>query len=215
MVCGTESKKVFAIPPTGRKVSNLPFTILWLNVSGNAGDAENTGMVTGFVRRMAAPLSTALQFALVSSLSFSLAFLLSYLLSESPDTRLLGSMWAMISAIVVTQETRSATISTAWVRILGSLIGAIFSALYLMIFPFSIVGMGLMIGIVVLTCELLRMPGHLRLAALTVGIVMVVSFQNPGISPVVNAATRFMEVIIGSTVAVATAWAWQYFFHSS
>nr|WP_319375015.1 FUSC family protein [uncultured Methanoregula sp.] len=179
-------------------------------MSGSAGDTEGPGGVAGFLRRMASPLSTALQFAVVSSLSFSLALFLSYILPDYADTRMIGAMWAMISAIIVTQDTRSQTISTAWFRVQGSLIGAIFSAIYLTFFPFSIAGLGILIGIVVLTCELLKMPTHLRLAALTAGIVMVVSAQNPDIPPFANAAHRFLEVIIGSTVAVVAALVWQY-----
>jgi len=184
-------------------------------MSGSNGDTERSGRVTGFVQRMAAPLSTAIQFALVASLSFSLALLLSSILPDSSDTVMIGAMWAMISAIIVTQETRSATISMGGLRVMGSFIGAVFSALYLIFFPFSIVGMGILIGIVVFTCVLLGMPGYLRLAALTAGIVLVVSAQNPDIPPFVNAAHRFLEVIIGSSVAIAAAWVWQYVFKSS
>lgn len=170
------------------------------------------GGTGGFLHRMAGPLSTAILFALVSALSFSLAFAIAGFIPESSDTRMIGAMWAMISAIVVMQDTRSATISTAWLRILGSLIGAIFSALYLQFLPFSVIGMGVLIGVVVFACELLHMPGYLRLAALTVGIVMVISVLNPGIPPFVNAATRFFEVIIGSSVAIAAVWISQYVF---
>jgi len=170
------------------------------------------GGAKGFLHRMAGPLSSAILFALVSVVSFALAFFITGYAPEDADTRMIGAMWAMISAIVVMQDTRSATISTAWLRILGSLIGAVFSALYLVFFPFSIVGMGVLIGLVVLVCELLHLPGHLRLAGLTAGIVLVISAVNPDIPPVINAATRFFEVIIGSSVAVAAAWIWQYFF---
>ena len=173
---------------------------------------ETPGGAKGLLHRLTAPLSSAILFALVSVVSFALALGITGHVPQDTDTQMIGAMWAMISAIVVLQDTRSATISTAWLRILGSLIGAVFSALYLMVFPFSILGMGVLIGVVVLTCELLHLPGHLRLAGLTAGIVMVISVVNPDIPPVVNAATRFFEVIIGSSVAVAAAWVWQYVF---
>ena len=179
------------------------------------GDTKHSGRMTRFMWRMAATLSTAIQFALVASLSFSLALLLSVVLPDSSDTAMIGALWAMISAIIVTQETRSATISMGGLRVMGSFIGAVFSAVYLILFPFSIVGMGVLIGIVVLTCVLIGMPGYLRLAALTAGIVLVISAQNPDIPPLVNAAHRFLEVIIGSSVAIAAAWVWQYLFKSS
>lgn len=180
-----------------------------------SNNQETPGGAKGFFHRVAGPVSSAILFALVSAVSFALAFAITGYVPEDTATQMIGAMWAMISAIVVMQDTRSATISTASLRILGSLIGAVFSAIYLLFFPFSIVGMGVLIGIVVLTCELLHLPGHLRLAGLTAGIVMVISVVNPDIPSVVNAATRFLEVIIGSSVAVAAAWIWQYFFHSS
>jgi uncharacterized membrane protein YccC len=43
-----------------------------------------------------------------------------------------------------------------------------------------------------------------------VAVVMVVSGLNPEIGPLVNAATRFIEVINGSIVAVAVVWVWPY-----
>jgi len=177
--------------------------------------AEGPGRAAGLVRQVAVPLSTGVQFALVSSVAFSLSLLISaFIPYNTPDTAMIGAMWAMISAVVVMQDTRSSTISTAWLRIFGSLVGAAFSALYLTFFPFSIAGMGILVGIVAFACISLKIPGHLRLAALTVGIVMVISFENPAIPPLVNAATRFVEVVIGSSVAVGAALAWQYVFRS-
>lgn len=172
------------------------------------------GVLAGLVQKAAGPVHTALQYAIVSFLSFSLALTISSLFQGTPDSVTIGAMWAMISAIVVTQETRSATIDTAWLRIFGSLVGAAISAVYLSFLPFSAVGMAVLIGLTVLVCQLLGIPGHARLAALTAGVIMVVSALNPDIPPLVNAGTRFFEVIIGSTVAVAVIWVWPYLFRN-
>lgn len=174
-------------------------------------ESGESGCKSEDMRKGSSPIQAALQFTLVSFLSFSLALFLSTLVHGSSDSVTIGAMWAMISAIVVMQETRSATLDTAWLRIFGSLVGAVISAAYLLVLPFSAIGMALLVGLTVLVCQLVGIPGHARLAALTVGVVMVVSALNPDIPPLVNAGTRFFEVIIGSTVAVGTAWAWQYF----
>lgn len=157
-----------------------------------------------------AAIVIAIEFGLVSLLSFSLALHISTYVQGASDVVTIGAMWAMISALVVTQDTRSATIETAWLRVFGSLIGAVMSAVYLSALPFSSVGMAILIGLTVLICVLLGIPGHARLAALTAGVIMIVSALNPDIPPLVNAATRFFEVIVGSTVAVGVAWLWQY-----
>lgn len=164
----------------------------------------------GFLSRIAGSVRTAIQFALVSFLSFSIAYGAAPFFEGSPESYMIGAMWAMISGIVVMQETRSATLDTAWLRIFGSLLGAVISAAYLVFLPFSVLAMAALVGLTVMICQLLGFPGYARLAALTVGVVMVISAVNPDIPPLVNAATRFFEVIIGSSVAVLIIWVWPY-----
>ena len=163
-----------------------------------------------YMKREREAVSVAFQYGFVSFLSFLIAFTLSVHFSGAGDTAAIGAMWAMISGIVVMQETRKSTLDTAWMRIVGSLAGAVISALYLLVFPFSPLGMAVLIGITVLICGLLGIPGHARLAALTVGAVMVILWVDPGINPVANAATRFPDVIVGSSIAVGVAWVWPF-----
>lgn len=162
------------------------------------------------MEKVLGPVHTAVQYALVAFLSYVAASNVTIAMEGTADLALIGSLWAMISGIVVMQETRKTTLDSAWLRILGSLAGAIISAIYLVFLPFSPLGMAILIGVTVLICQGIGIPGHARLAALTVGVVMVVSGMNPEISPLVNAATRFIEVIIGSVVAVAVVWIWPY-----
>jgi uncharacterized membrane protein YgaE (UPF0421/DUF939 family) len=157
----------------------------------------------------AVSLSNAIQFTLISFLAYNLAGALNFVLATGSGY--IGALWAVISGIVVIQETRKNTIDTAGLRILGSLVGAIVSAVYLSLLPFSPLAMALLIGLTVMICYVLKVPGYARLAALTVSVVMVFSVANPAISPFMNAATRFFEVIIGSSVAVAVVWIWPYF----
>ena len=80
----------------------------------------------------------------------------------------IGGLWSAISAIVVTQASRRETTSSASLRILGSAIGAITSAVYLTLLPFHPVGMALAIFATVLLCSAVNIPSHGRLAAITV-----------------------------------------------
>ena len=57
--------------------------------------------------------------------------------------------------------------------------------------------MAVMIGVTVLPCAAIWIPGHARPAALTVGVILVFSTLSPDARPVVNAGLRFTEVIIG------------------
>jgi uncharacterized membrane protein YccC len=154
------------------------------------------------------PFAIALQYTTVSLLAYLIAF---YTVGAAPGQGNLngvGAMWAVISGIIVFQATWATTIGTASLRILGSFIGAVVSATFLSLLPFSALGMAAMIGLTVLICMALGIPGHARLAAITVTVIMVFSTLNPDVPPVINAALRFCEVIIGSVVAVAVFFVW-------
>ena len=118
----------------------------------------------------------------------------------------IGGLWVVISGLVVLQSTRHKTLSSAWLRVLGSLIGAIVSGAYLWVLPFSALGMAVCIGLTVLLCQLMGVPDHARLAGITVSVVMVASSLSPSLSPVLNAFLRFVESSIGTAIAVAVAY---------
>jgi uncharacterized membrane protein YccC len=120
----------------------------------------------------------------------------------------IGGLWSAISAIVVTQATRRDTTSSASLRILGSAIGAITSAIYLTLLPFHPLGMALAIFATVLLCTAVNIPSHGRLAAITVIVVMVTSSLDPKLSAGLNALLRFLESCIGTGVAVVSVRLW-------
>ena len=148
-------------------------------------------------------LLKALQNTLVSLLAYLGGYYLTALFHV--PSAALGGLWALISGIVVLRETDRETWSSAWLRVIGTLVGAVISAVYLTFLPFSILGMGVAIGVTVLLCQFLGIPDNARLAALTVGVIMVISSLHPDINPVINALFRFVESLIGTGVALAVA----------
>ena len=120
----------------------------------------------------------------------------------------IGGLWSAISAIVVTQATRRETTSSASLRILGSAIGALTSAVYLTLLPFHPLGMALAIFATVLLCTVVRIPSHGRLAAITVIVVIVTGSLDPKLSQGLNALLRFLESSIGTGVALLSVRLW-------
>jgi len=120
----------------------------------------------------------------------------------------IGGLWSAISAIVVTQGTRRETASSASLRILGSAIGALTSAIYLTLLPFHPIGMALAIFATVVLCAAVNIPSHGRLAAITVIVVMVTGSLDPKLSPGLNALLRLAESCIGTGVAVLGVRLW-------
>jgi uncharacterized membrane protein YgaE (UPF0421/DUF939 family) len=159
-------------------------------------------------RITAGTLTVAVQYFIVSLIAYVGAYSFTDIVHGSYAS--IGGLWALISGIVVLQATLNATESTAALRVFGSLIGAVLSAAYLLVLPFSPLGMAFSIGFTVLICQALRVPDHARLAAITVGAIMVFSDLNPDVNPVVNAGLRFGEMLIGSTVAVLVVRLWPF-----
>ena len=121
----------------------------------------------------------------------------------------IGGLWSAISAIVVTQLTLEETRSSASLRVLGSAIGALTSAMYLSLLPFHPLGMALAIFATVVLCTALQVPSHGRLAAITVIVVMVTASLDPALNPLLNALLRFVESCIGTAVALIGVRLWR------
>ena len=121
----------------------------------------------------------------------------------------IGGLWSAISAIVVTQLTLEETRSSASLRVLGSAIGALTSAVYLSLLPFHPLGMALAIFATVVLCTALQVPSHGRLAAITVIVVMVTASLDPALNPLLNALLRFVESCIGTAVALIGVRLWR------
>lgn len=119
-----------------------------------------------------------------------------------------GGLWSAISAIVVTQNSREESMSSASLRILGSAIGAGVSAVYLSLLPFHPLGMAAAIFVTVAICMALKVPGHARLAAITVIVIMVTASLDPRLNPGLNAMLRFLESCIGTGVALLDVLLW-------
>lgn len=152
------------------------------------------------------PLGEAFQLSVVSLASFLCGFHFTSLFH--PQSAAMGGLWALISGIVVLQADWPATWSSAKLRIVGSLIGAIVSALYLYFLPFNPFGMAACILVTVLLCHAMGIPEPARLAALTVALIMVISNLNPAVSPLISAALRFGESFLGAAMAVLAVRFW-------
>jgi len=107
--------------------------------------------------------------------------------------------WAVMSAIVVMQSDAKATISASWMRIVGTLAGALVGGLFLALLGSHIWSFGAAVALVVVICALLRLLESYRIGAVTVAVVML---TGNSASPWTTAAYRFLEVSFGILVAL-------------
>ena len=92
------------------------------------------------------------------------AVLLSYLVGAyltghfHVESRWMGSMLAVISAIVVLQEDVKTSIHQGGLRVFGTFIGAVIAYVYLLLFPFTLLGMIVTVFLLDILCMLLGIP---------------------------------------------------------
>ncbi len=104
-----------------------------------------------------------------------------------------------MSSIIVMQSDAGATISASWMRLVGTFAGALVGGLFLALLGYHVWSFGLAVGLVVVTCAILKLIESYRIAAVTVAIVML---TGNSASPWTTAVYRFFEVSFGIIVAL-------------
>jgi uncharacterized membrane protein YccC len=154
------------------------------------------------------PDRLSLVIMLEGMVSVLLAFVLGQRFTElfHHGSAMIGGLWAAISAVVVLQGTLHDTRKAAFLRVAGTLVGALVCAVYLSLLPFSLLGMALCVGITIMLCYVCNIFDYARLACATVLVISVVGHESPDVPPFLNAFLRFMEATIGVVVTVGTVY---------
>jgi uncharacterized membrane protein YccC len=166
------------------------------NVESPSGRQSNMGQAVG------------------SGVILAVACLISYLVitsiltheySVSRDDDLLGGMWAVVATIFVYRQSHIESARAASSRTFATLASVVLCLIYLLIFPFHVVGMAALIGIIAILLALVRRSEEIITAAITTAVVMVVA----GISPQhawIEPILRLVDTAVGILVGVAAAW---------
>jgi uncharacterized membrane protein YccC len=134
--------------------------------------------------------------------------LITHLLTQayfvSQDDGLLGGMWAVVATVFVYrlsyQQSRSAALS----RMAATLLSFVLCLVYLLIFPFTALGMAALIGISTIVLTLLGRPEDIITTGITTAVVMVVA----GISPQhawIEPILRLVDTVVGIGVGIVAA----------
>ena len=112
--------------------------------------------------------------------------------------------WAVITALLVVQTSVGGSLKAALDRLWGTIAGAIYGALVAIIVPHA-TDLGLAAAIVVAILPLAYLAAvnvAFRVAPVTALIVLLPIYGHAG-NPLVSAADRIIEIIIGNVVALA------------
>lgn len=122
-------------------------------------------------------------------------------------SRWMGAMLSCTSVITVLQmPSYRESLRPAWMRVLGTFLGAVIAYVYLKLLPFSVLGMLLTVFMLEALCMILDIYNNGRIATITLVIIMLVSQLSPDADPATNCMLRFFESAVGVGVGVALRW---------
>jgi uncharacterized membrane protein YccC len=157
----------------------------------------------------------------VYALNMAIACLIAYwitthILSRLVDrpSDLLGGMWAVVATVFVFRETRVRSLSAGFARLVATCVSFALCLFYLLLFPFTPVGMAVLIGIGTVAMALLGRRDDIVTAGITTAVVMVVAAMSPG-DAWQQPLLRLADTVVGIAIGVACKWSSSFFFHKT
>jgi uncharacterized membrane protein YccC len=154
----------------------------------------------------------------VYALNMAIACLITYwimthILSRFVDesTDFLGGMWAVVATVFVFRETRLRSLSAGTARLIATCVSFALCLLYLLLFPFTPVGMAALIAIGTMVMASLGRRDDIVTVGITTAVVMVVAAMSPS-DAWQQPLLRLVDTIVGITVGVACKWAASFLF---
>jgi uncharacterized membrane protein YccC len=146
-------------------------------------------------------LGSAARFSLRMTASALVAFALVQVMSVP-----LHGLWAVLTAVVVTQASTGGSIRATFEYLLGTLLGALYATLVALVVPHTTLPMmGLALALAIIPLAFAAASSAVfRVAPFTAVIVLLLGNEF-GQGPIPAAATRFLEVALGGAIAVAVS----------
>src|SRR4030088_3380133 len=123
----------------------------------------------------------------------------------------LGGMWAVVATVFVFRETRRQSLSAGIARLIATCVSFALCLLYLLLFPFTPVGMAALIAIGTVIIAQLGRRDDIVTVGITTAVVMVVAAMSPA-DAWQQPLLRLADTMVGITVGVACRWAGSFLF---
>ena len=155
----------------------------------------------------------------VYALNMAIACLITYwimthILSRFVDgpSDFLGGMWAVVATVFVFRETRLRSLSAGFARLIATCVSFALCLLYLLLFPFTAVGMAVLIAIGTMVMASLGRRDDIVTVGITTVVVMVVAAISPA-NAWQQPLLRLVDTIVGIGVGVACKWVGSFLFY--
>jgi uncharacterized membrane protein YgaE (UPF0421/DUF939 family) len=140
-------------------------------------------------------------------------WIMTHILSRFVDapTDFLGGMWAVVATVFVFRETRLGSLSAGIARLIATCVSFALCLLYLLLFPFTPVGMAALIAIGTMVMASLGRRDDIVTVGITTVVVMVVAAMSPS-DAWQQPLLRLVDTIVGIAVGVACKWVASFLF---
>jgi uncharacterized membrane protein YgaE (UPF0421/DUF939 family) len=138
--------------------------------------------------------------------------ILSRFVDDSSD--LLGGMWAAVATVFVFRETRLRSLSAGIARLIATCVSFALCLLYLLLFPFTPVGMAALIAVGTVVMALLGRRDDIVTVGITTVVVMVVAAMSP-VDAWQQPVLRLADTVVGVAVGVACKCVASFLFYKS
>jgi uncharacterized membrane protein YccC len=128
--------------------------------------------------------------------------------------RLLGGMWAVVATVFVFRESRATTLSTGLARLIATCVSFALCLAYILIFPVTGPGIGLVIGLGTIAMMLLNRRDDIVTTGITTAVILVVAAMNPE-QAWQQPFLRLFDTVVGVAVGVSCKWCASYAFYRS
>jgi uncharacterized membrane protein YccC len=139
--------------------------------------------------------------------------IITYLLSPFVDqaSDFLGGMWAVVAVVFVFKDTSAHALSAGIARLVATCASFALCLSYLLLFPFTSVGLATLLGIGTLVMALSGRRDDIVTAGITTTVVMVVAAMSPK-TAWQQPLLRLFDTVVGIALGVLCNWIGSYLF---
>jgi uncharacterized membrane protein YccC len=147
---------------------------------------------------------------MIYALEMTIACAISYWITTSGLTAFvdkssdfLGGMWAVVATVFVFRDTRIDSLSAGLARLIATCVSFALCLLYLLLFPFQVLGMAVLIGIGTVVMMLLGRREDIVTTGITTAVVMVVAAMSPQ-DAWQQPLLRLVDTVVGIAVGIGS-----------
>ena len=180
------------------------------DASQTTRDADQNGWDPSSYKLTAWAAAYSLNLAVACFITYwTITRLLSGFVDQASD--FLGGMWAVVAVVFVFRDTREQALRAGRDRLFATCVSFALCQLYLLIFPFTPLGMAVLLGLGALVMAALHRRGDIVTTGITTTVVMVVAAMNPE-TAWQQPLLRLVDTLFGIAIGVVCKWVGSYLF---